>query len=248
MTGKQPHTTQEYIYQLTSALKKHDIKDVNDILADYQDYFAQSKAKGYSDTETLRRLPPVHELAASYGNNLDTQQATATKGQLSSTQRLTIFGATLAGDLLLFPFLSILLLLLTCFGIVGVLLILTGPLLFIPDSLLGQMDVTRPPLLQIVPTALLFISSGVAIIGVCIAVCERIYSTYRASIVVRRWLLTGKHSNHLKLVPGVSKRLRTILYIVTLAAGVTALSTLLILMGLSWLIEGTVNFPSTWNI
>lgn len=251
MAAKQQHTTQEYIMQFTTALKKRNIKDIDDILADYQDYFMQSKIKGYSDAEAIRRLPSAHELAASYDDSPSipgTTQISTTKGQPSSAQRLTVFGVTLAGDILLLPILFITILLLACFGIVGVCLMITGPLLFIPDSMLGQVNVARLPILQLLPTALLFVSSGIAIIGICAAVCERIYSTYRASIVVRRWLLTGNHDNHLKLVPSIRKQHRTSLYRITLIAGAAAALLVLILGILSWLTEGTVNFPSTWNI
>lgn len=251
MTVHEPRTKEEYIHQLTAALKKQGTKDINDILIDYQDYFAQSKAKGYSDTESIRLLPSVQELAASYDekyNDSIAEQTRAAKSQPSSRQKLTLFGMTLAGDILLLPALCMAVLLLACFGIVGFFLMLTGPLLFIPDSMLGQMDVARMPFLQVLPTALLFIAAGLAIMGACIAMCERIYSTYRASIVVRRWLLNGRHDNHIRLVPGVSKRLRTSLYRITLISGIAAAAMLLILGCISLFSEGTINFPSTWNM
>ncbi len=94
--------------------------------------------------------------------------------------------------------------------------------------MLGSLDVARPAILQILPTVFLFYLGSVAIIGVCVPILERIYSAYRASIVVRRWLLTGKHTNHLKLVPGVSKQVRRVLYMTTLIAGGIAILALLI--------------------
>lgn len=242
MTKTQCSTKSEYINQLVSVLKKKGVSDIDDILADYQDYFEQSKIKGYSETEAIRRLPSAEELAASYTDSK------SPKERPSSAQRITLFGLTIAGDVILLPALVITLLVLGCFGVVGLLLILTGPLLFIPDSMLGQLDVARPSFLQLLPTAFLLVSSGVATLGVSIAICERIYSTYRASIVVRRWLLTGRHSNQLKLVPSVSKRFRSLLYITTFLAIGVALLTLLILISISWLTHGTVNFPSTWNL
>lgn len=251
MTTNQPKTAQEYIKQLALALKKNGVRDIDDVLADYRDYFAQSKAKGYGDREAIRYLPTVEELASSYDYSdadMGPSQIRMSKGQPSSVQRATLFGASLAGDILLLPILFITLLMLACFGVVGVFLVLTGPLLFIPDSMLGQLDVARPSIAQMLPTASLLISSGVAIIGTCIAVCERIYSTYRASIIVRRWLLTGRHDNHLKLVPSISKQVRRILYAITLVAGGVAILALLILMGISWFTQGTINFPSTWKM
>jgi len=248
MPSNKPRTAQEFTQQLTAALKKHKVQDVDDILVDYEDYFAQSKAKGYSDKEAVGRLPSVEELAASYGSDKEDTPAQTAKSHPSSAQRKVLFGATLAGDILLLPFIFIVALLLVCFAFVGIFLVLTGPLLFIPDSLLGQLDVARPPVLHLLPTALLFASTGIAIVGVCVALFERMYSAYRASIVVRRWLLTGTHNNHLKLIPSVAKKFRIVLYKTTLIAGATAVLLALALASLSWFTTGTTNFPSTWNL
>lgn len=249
MIDKHNTTTLEYIKQLTAILKKNNVQDIDDIVTDYQDYFVQSKAKGYSEIEAIRRLPTPKDLAASYiDSSAESGQIRTSIGRPSSAQRITLFGITLAGDVIVLPVLGITILLLVCFGIVGLMLILTGPLLFMPDSMLGQVDIPRPSFAQLLPAAFLFISSGVSILGLCIAICERAYSAYRSSIVVRRWLLTGRHSNQLKLVPSVSKRFRSILYIVTLLATGVALITLLILASISWLTQGTVNFLSTWKL
>lgn len=151
-----------------------------------------------------------------------------------------------AGDVILLPVFGLAALLLACFMVVGVFLAVTGPLLFVPDSVLGQMSVARPQLAQVLPTALLFVSVGVLIVSICIAIAERMYSAVRASIVTRRWLLTGRHESHLKLVPQISKRLRTLLYRISLYAVISVVSLTVIIVVLSLITSGTANFPSTW--
>ncbi len=248
--NKQPRSSEQYLRQLAAALQEGKIDDIDDIVADYKDYFAQSKTKGYSDEESIQRLPKVQELAASYirdDKDFHALKSAKYPSGPSRAQRLTIFGASLAGDMILLPIFGLAALLLACFTVVGVFLVVTGPLLFIPDSMLGQVDVARPPLLQILPTALLLISGGALVIGICTAIAERMYSTIRASIVVRRWLLTGEHDNHLKLVPQISKRLRTLLYRISLFAALSTVSLIVIVMILSLITAGTINFPSTWK-
>lgn len=247
---KKPQTKQEYLEQLHDALRVSGIPDANDIIEDYEEYFAHSTAKGYSITESIRRLPSIKELAESYASDVNKETITLAgkSPQPSRNGRRALFVVTLLSELVIFPFAFVGALLLACAGVSGVSLIVAGLLMVMPESVLGSIMVPHPPLPQLLPAIALFMASGMAILGVTLIIAERSYSALRMSIVLKRWMLTGKHSNHLKLIPSVSKRTRQILYGIALIATLSVVASMILLIVIASITTGSPAFLKSWKI
>jgi uncharacterized membrane protein len=246
---KQPQTKEQYIEQLQTALKKYNVKDIADIIEDYEEYFAHSKTKGYSVAESIHRLPSAQELARSYEDGTDGKGAKAAQeeGQVSRTGRTSLFVMMILGELLLLPFLAVAGLFFICIGVAGLAAIVGGVLVLAPQDVLGDMTVPHPPVWQVLPTMTLLIAGGVAVFGTTLVIAERFYSALRASLLMKKWMLTGRHGNHLRLVPPLSKRVRQILYTGVLLAGLTALMALLVLTIVSLVTTNSPDFIRSWN-
>lgn len=247
---RKPQTKQEYLEQLHDALQASGVKDANDIIEDYEEYFAHSTAKGYSITESIHRLPSIKELAESYGSDIS-KEMTSPAGkspQPSRNGRRVLFAVTVLSELVILPFAFVAALLLGCAGISGVSLLSAGLLMAMPQGILGSITVPHPPLPQLLPAMALFMAGGMAILGVTLIIAERSYSALRMSIVLKRWMLTGKHSNHLKLIPSVSKRTRRILYATALIATLSVIASMILLVVIAAITTGSPAFFRSWKI
>lgn len=246
---KQPQTKEQYVEQLRIALKKHNVKDIGDIIEDYEEYFAHSKAKGYSVAESIHRLPSAQELARSYQVSAEGRgtKAAPKEGQVSRTGRTSLFVMMIVGELLLLPFLAVAGLFFACIGIAGLAAIVGGVLVLVPQDALGDITVPHPPVWQVLPTMTLLIAGGVTVFGTALVIAERFYSALRASLLMKKWMLTGRHGNHLRLVPPLGKRVRRVLYTAVLFAGVTAVVALLVLTVVSLVTTNSPDFIRSWN-
>lgn len=247
---KEPRTKQQYLEQLRSALKARDLKDVNEIIEDYEDYFIQSTAKGYSASESIHRLPSVKALAESYENSTGKQEPTSVKGFAQPTRagRWSLFAATTLSELVMLPFTVVAGLFLACISITGILVFVAGVLMVLPDSLPGSITVPHPPMAQLLPAMALFLASGTAIFGTTLVIAERGYSALRTSIVLKRWMITGIHNDHLKLIPSVSKHTRHSLYKTVLIALLTAIASAILLAIIAAITTDSPSFIRSWNI
>lgn len=247
---KQPETKEQYIEQLRRALKAHNVKDVDDIIEDYEDYFAHSIEKGYSEVESIRRLPSARELSRSYESDASSKESESQpdEGSVSHTGRISLFAATVLTELLLLPFVLVAGLFFACIGAAGIAAFAGGILMAVPENVLGGISVPRPPIWQFLPVMILLMAGGIAAFGTMLIIAERTYSAIQASILIKRWMLTGKHSGHLKLVPPISKTTRHMLYRVVLAASFTAAAILLVLIIIALITTGSPDFIKSWNV
>lgn len=239
--------TKQYLTNLRAELDRRKISNIDDILQDYEDFFAQSAVKGYSSTESIRRLPSVQELAEAYSTTSDDNQTKAGISGVQSRRQLSLLIPTLIGDLLLLPVWGLGLALLACFGAMGVALALAGILMPAPDSLLGSINVPDTPLVQLPFAASLLFAGGTALLGLTLIVAEHAYRIMRWSLSTRLQWLTGRRISHLKFVPMIHKKARLILYKVTIFAALAAVIAFIALTMTSLISNGTSNFLTTWT-
>lgn len=245
---KQPETKEQYIERLRAALKGHKVKGIDDIVEDYEEYFAHSIAKGYSVTESIRRLPSAEVLARSYEEKSDDMRADLGDAGMSRRGRTSLFVVMILGELLLLPFLLVAGLFFACIGVAGLAAIVGGILVVVPQDVLGDITVPHPPVWQILPTMTLLIAGGTAVFGMTLIVAERSYSGIRASLLMKKWMLTGNRGDHLKLVPSISKRVRRVLYKGVLFAGLAAFAALLVLGFGSLVTSSSLDFVRGWSV
>lgn len=241
---KDIQTKEQYLSRLRAALKHRKIDDIDDIILDYEDYFAQTAAKGYDAAESIRRLPAVDMLAKSYlheaPDTLDTEKPSLV------TRSAKLIGALL-GDILLLPIVTLAGALLVCIAAMGILLPIAGVCMLLPHSWLGTINVTHPPLVQLLPAVGLLIAGGIATLGAVAIVVERSYAVLRRSLFYHYHIYSGRSVNHLKFVPSISKHTRRLLFKVVLYSGVAIATQLVLLSIISLITDGSIHFTSTWR-
>ena len=231
---KRQETREGYIAQLRGFLKRYNVKNVDDIVEDYEEYFAHSAAKGYSDSESVSRLPSAQELARSYESAVHKEST-----QSQPVKRRFLFSAAILGELMLLPFIAVTGLFFACIGVAGLLTFAGGVLMLVPAHMLGNIAIPHPPLPLFLPTVSLLTAGGMAVFGATLILAERFYSAVRISILIKRQILTGKHNDYLKLVPPISKRVRRVLYMIVAAAFTVAIIALLTLIVAGTVINGS---------
>lgn len=246
---RKPQTKEQYIEQLRKVLGEYKAKNIDDIIEDYEEYFAHSVAKGYSIKESIHRLPSVEKLALSYREDSgDGPVQLPAEDRVPFARRTLLFVIMILGELLLLPFLLVAGLFFASVGVAGLASIVGGILVLVPREMLGDVMVPHPSILYILPTVTLLVAGGVSVLGMTLVIAERTYGALRASLLMKKWMLTGKHGDHLKLIPPISKKVRQILYGIVLFAGLAALLAVLVLIVTSLITSGSADFMRSWNV